>query len=305
MSYRLERCPACEATTQRDVGVARDRHYGIQGEYRVAQCDSCELVFLNPMYEDSELARFYPQDYYAYQDHSRELSPALRFVHQMLGFQDGTKDPIFERPGKVLDIGCGSGWFLSKRGSEGWQTCGVEISEAAARLGAEQAGLNIFRGTLLEAGFPADSFDYVRLNHSFEHISCPNETLREIYRILRPGGSVLIAVPNYSSLNARMFGRYWFYLGIPVHAFSYSANNLSRLLTRSGLEVRSVIHNSNYAGILGSFQIWLNRNNGKRSTEGFFINAVSLRVVSQWMAKIFDWFGQGDVIEAIAWKPLR
>jgi SAM-dependent methyltransferase len=303
MSYTLERCPACEATAQHQLCVTRDRHYGIGGEYRVAQCDACELVFLNPMYEDSELAALYPKDYYAYQDRFQTNGAGKRFIKRLIGYQTGTKDPKFDRPGTVLDVGCGTGWFLDRMRNEGWQTYGVEISESAARLGMKQAGLNIFGGTLMDANFAADFFDYVRLNHSFEHMANPNQTLEEVFRILKPGGEVLIGVPNYSSLNARVFGRYWWYFGIPVHPFNYSVRNLRTLLKRNGFEVRTLTYNSDSSGVLGSIQIWLNRNSGKKSTEGLLMNALPLKIGCHWVAKVFDQFRQGDAIEVISRKP--
>jgi len=305
MSHVLERCPGCESPAQRELCVTRDRHYGIQGDYRVVQCETCELVFLNPMYEDSELALLYPEDYYAYQDCFRKPSRIEKFLKKLLRYEAGVKDPSFDRPGKVLDVGCGSGWFLARMRDQGWDTYGVEISETAAKLGSKKAGLCIFHGTFLKANLPTEFFDYVRLNHSFEHMSRPIETLREIWRVLRPGGRVLIVVPNHASLNARIFGRYWWFLGVPVHPFNYSVKNLPGFLTRAGFEVKSVINNSTYPGILGSLQIWLNRNNGRKSEEGFLISAVPLKIVFHWVAKIFDRFGQGDVIELIASKPLQ
>src|SRR5277367_6258472 len=134
MSHVLEHCPGCESVTQRELCVTRDRHYDIRGEYRVVQCQSCELVFLNPMYEDTELAPLYPQDYYAYQDRFQGPSAARRFLKRLLGYEVGTKDPSFDHPGKVLDVGCGSGWFLARMRDQGWEPHGVEISEPAARL---------------------------------------------------------------------------------------------------------------------------------------------------------------------------
>jgi SAM-dependent methyltransferase len=302
MSHLLERCPGCASTTQRELWVTRDRHYDIQGEYRLVQCASCELVFLNPMYEDSELAPLYPRDYYAYQDRFHEPGGTTRFLKKLLGYQVGTKDPSFDSPGKVLDVGCGSGWFLARMRDQGWQPYGVEISEQAVQLGRQEAGLDIFHGTLLDTGFPPFFFDYVRLNHSFEHMSRPNETLREICRILKPGGRVLIGVPNHASWNARIFGRYWWYLGVPVHPFSYSTTNLASLMTRNGMRVETVTYNSDFSGVLGSLQIWLNRRNGQKSTEGFLFNALPMRILCHWVAKVFDRCHRGDAVEVVASK---
>jgi len=253
------------------------------------------------MYSVQELAALYGSDYYAYQDNFQRNS-LKEFIRTILCYRIGTRDPHFSVPGRMLDLGCGSGWFMSGMRDRGWNTCGVEINTAAANLGREAAGLNIFAGTLSEAGFPSSYFDYVRSNHSFEHLTCPGDTLTEIYRVLRPDGKLLIGVPNVAGMNAKIFGEYWWYLGAPVHPFTYSVETLSRLLRKHCFAIEKVTYNSDYSGILGSFQIWMNRANGRKSSEGTAINSTVLRLACQWMAKVADVFHSGDAIEIIATK---
>jgi SAM-dependent methyltransferase len=253
------------------------------------------------MYSNEELAGLYPNDYYAYQDFSRV--PRWRvFMNRILGFSAGTKDPQFESPGTVLDIGCGSGRFLESACRRGWTVRGVEINKAAAMLGRSSKGLDIFCGTLQEANFPTECFDYIRSNHSFEHISCPDETLDVIHKTLKALGKVHIGVPNVDSLNARMFKRYWWYLGAPVHPFNYSVSTLSRFLVKHNFRIENICFNSDFFGILGSFQIWANRNTTKKSTEGAFVNNRFLMVICQWLANLLDFLRWGDEIEITAVK---
>lgn len=298
----LTRCPLCETTDIRQIYVARDRHYGIQGQHRVVRCASCALIFLNPMYSDERLASFYPGDYYAYQEQAKN-SPRREALKSLLGYKTGTKDPSFESPGTMLDLGCGSGWLLEKMGSRGWTALGVEISDHAAKLGRAK-GLDIFCGTLQEANFPSEHFDYVRSNHSFEHISCPHETLEEIYRILKPHGKLLIGVPNTKSVSAFVFRQHWWYLTVPVHVFNYSTENLRRLLTQHNFRIERVCLNSDYHGLVGSFQIWLNRKSEKKSTEGKVFNNDLLRLTSQWAVNLIDLLGWGDCVEVTAVKAV-
>ncbi len=246
----------------------------------------------------------YPADYYAYQD-KFQVSKWRQFAKKVLGYHIGTKDPGFPSPGRVLDIGCGSGWWLEGMRAQGWETFGVEISEQAAALGRISKGLQIFAGTLEDASFDEQSFDFVRANHSLEHISCPNETLDMVHRILKPEGKFMVGVPNVNSFNARLFGEYWWHLCAPVHTFSYSVKTLSHLLDKHGFRVERVKFNSDYFGILGSFQIWLNRNTKKKSMQGFFVNNYPLRLLCQWMANLTDLFGCGDMIEITAVKHNR
>src|ERR1700730_13797353 len=304
MSEYLRSCPLCATTHYSELYITRDRHYGISGNYRIVRCVNCSLIFLNPMYSDRELAVLYPSDYYAYQDLFK-ANGAKELLKKLLGFSIGTKDPFFKAPGTILDVGCGSGWFLEAMRSRGWATHGVEISESASRLGRESKGLQIFCGTLQDARFPSEYFDYVRSNHSFEHMSLPNETLEEIHRILKPEGKLLIGVPNVESLNGRIFKQYWWYLGAPVHPFTYSANTLSQMLVKHTFSVTNVTYNSDYSGILGSLQIWRNRNNLKKSSEGSLINNSVLKLTCHWGAKVVDLFRAGDAIEITSTKALK
>ena len=184
----------------------------------------------------------------------------------------------------------------------GWNSYGVEISECASTLGRQSRQLKIFSGTLQEADYPDSYFDYVRANHSFEHISCPNETLNEIRRILKPEGKLLIAVPNIRSMNASIFKQYWWHLCPPVHTFGYSPETLSQLLQKHDFSVTRVRFNSDYFGILGSLQIWLNRKNGNSSMQGALVNNYLLRFFCQWAANFMDLFSLGDMIEVTAMK---
>jgi SAM-dependent methyltransferase len=301
VSEILLSCPVCDRPDFEQLYVTKDRHYGISGNYRVVRCLACKLVFLNPMYSDEELAGLYPNDYYAYQDFS-QLPPWKMFMNRILGFSAGTKDPHFESPGIVLDLGCGSGRFLESMRRRGWTAHGVEINKAAAMLGRNAKGLEIFCGTLQEANFPPDFFDYVRSNHSFEHISRPNETLDVIHKILKAQGKVHIGVPNVDSINARVFKRYWWYLGAPVHPFNYSVSTLSRILAKHNFRVETIRFNSDFFGILGSLHIWLNRKNAKKSTEGVLVNNRLLRIICQWLTNLMDFLRWGDEIEITAVK---
>lgn len=294
-------CVLCNGLQHELIYTTRDRHYGIKGEFRIYKCSSCKLVFIKPMLSESELNELYPQDYYAYQDF-QEKSSALQWINRRFILKTGTRDPRFGKPGKMLDVGCGSGKFLYNKREKGWETYGVEVNKKAAEFGRNNAGLNIFGGNLLEAGFESETFDYVRSNHSFEHITNPSEVLNEMYRILKPGGKLMIGVPNINGLCARVFGKYWWYLGAPVHPYNYSDKTLPELLVKHRFKVEKVVYNSDFNGLLGSWQIYLNKNNGRLSTEGGFINNYVLKVINHWSAKILDVCGLGDCIEVTCSK---
>ncbi len=287
-------CPICDCVEHKHLYTTRDRHYGIAGNYEIVKCVNCALVFLSPMPSAEELMALYPDDFYAYKSHKKR-GPVKRLLRILLGMN--TKEPKFRRPGCLLDLGCGSGEFMDLYRTHGWGVWGVEPSLKAAQLGREKYGLNIFGGTLPEAKLPDAYFDFIRCSHSLEHIPDPNVIFAELRRIINPAGRLHIGVPNIDSFNARLFGKYWWHLGAPVHTFSYSPKTLAALAEKHGFVPEKVQYNSDSAGIVGSIQIFLNRNGLKKSTEGRIVNSALAKLLGQLIAKLLDLFKEGDVVE--------
>ena len=298
----LQPCIVCQSFNAPISFRTRDRHYGIQGEFNIVRCADCGLVHLDPVPTADELASFYSQDYYAYQPVEKD-GRLKALSKKILRTKIDTHNPPYLQPGDFLDIGCGSGEYLHKMQAKGWNVKGLEPSIFGAEEG-RQSGLDIFHGTLHEANFLPDSFDYVRSNHSFEHVPNPVEVLEEIYRILKPGGKLFIGVPNIASIPYRIFGKYWWYLGAPVHTYSYTVPTISTLMCRSGFVIETVYFNSNFASLLGSLQIYANRNNGKKSTEGRLFKNPALMLAADVITRAIDLIGHGDAIEVIARKPI-
>jgi SAM-dependent methyltransferase len=295
-------CPLCGGTAAAYLQDTRDLHYGIAGLWNYERCRDCGVVFLNPAPTQEFLASAYDDSYYSYQDFSPE--PRLkRWLRRVFFFAPGaTGDPLFARPGRVLDIGCGSGEFLYRMKQAGWRTHGVELSGKAARIGNEHYQLNIHAGTLSSASLLDGDFDYIRLNHSFEHIPDPLPTLALIHRLLAADGLLFIGVPNVDGWQARAFGKHWWNLGPPVHPFNYSRRTLTRMLEQHGFDVIRFRTNSNFAGILGSLQMARNDRAGVYRDSGRLTANPLARLLSQWLSKLIDLFAAGDCLEIIARK---
>lgn len=297
----LHPCPVCDETAREAIYRTRDRHYKIPGEWTVARCTGCGLVQIDPMLRTEQLMPLYPADFYAYQDVARTENSLKTKLRRWMFSSLYVGDPSIPNPGRVLDSGCGTGWGLLEFKERGWECVGVEPSAAAAKFGRERYALDIKAGTVATQRFPDGHFDYIRANHSLEHDPEPGATLHEFRRILKAGGKLLIGVPNFNSTSARLFGTYWWYLGAPVHTYNFTSRHLVRLLARHGFEVESVRYCGNWGGLLGSLQIYLNRNHpGRCSTDGWVVNSRICRIAAQLISSVLNWCHRGDAIEVVA-----
>lgn len=152
---------------------------------------------------------------------------------------------------RIIDVGCGFGDLLLYWTSRGAEAFGVDTSDKAVKLGTH-LGLNILEGDLIEQHLPSGSFDLAVLNHSLEHFHNPLQVLNEVARLLQPGGSVHIAVPNGASVAFETFEDSWHALLFPVHLWYFDDITLSRALELSGFSCARTRTTNMWRGYLAS-----------------------------------------------------
>lgn len=182
----LGACPSCQSPDLEELFP----------EERLQRCRPCGLLFHNPRPTAAAIARFYSQEgKYA---HWFSESAGRRKMWQR-------RLSILERflpRGSLLDVGAGIGSFLALARETGrYQVQGTEISEEGVRLAAEHRGIELLPGPLDEQRLPENSLDGITLFHVLEHVPFPGRTLAHCVRLLRPGGKLLVAVPNDSALH--------------------------------------------------------------------------------------------------------
>lgn len=252
---REERCAAACAVCGETSAVPR---FAIdQFDLRIVVCSRCETGRLDPLPDDEQIAGFYPPRYYGStgRKFNRWIETAVRFVAARHVRFLARK---IRRGGRVLDVGCGRGTLLAALADRGLEAHGLEINPDAAEGADPRAKIRI-AGSLAEAGYSANSFDMVIYWHVFEHLRDPRAALEEVWRVLRPGGFVVIAVPNFSSWQARSTGAAWFHLDPPRHIYHFPVASLKTLLTNCGFTCRSEHHFSLRQNPFGWVQSRLNQ----------------------------------------------
>ncbi len=204
----------------------------------LVKCQQCGLVYQNPRPTLQEIGAHYPPEYESYDDiDSLKKSPLKNMV---IDYGLNKRCRFITRHkarGRLLDIGCASGTFLNAmKRLPGWDLHGVEISPHAARIASEKYGLNVFEGTLEDARYEADFFDAITLWDVLEHLHDPASSLQEIRRILKPDGILVFRVPNGSSWDASLFGKYWSGLDSPRHLYIFDKKSLPALLDKTGFK---------------------------------------------------------------------
>jgi 2-polyprenyl-3-methyl-5-hydroxy-6-metoxy-1,4-benzoquinol methylase len=139
---------------------------------------------------------------------------------------------------RLLDVGCGNGRFLMTAQTLGWEAWGIDPDREAVAA-ARAVGLRVEHGGFPKTGMPDQSFDAVTMSHVIEHLHDPVGALREVRRLLKPGGTVWIATPNLDSLGSRFYGRNWRGLEPPRHLVLFTAGSLRLACSRLGFSLET------------------------------------------------------------------
>lgn len=159
--------------------------------------------------------------------------------------------------GRLLDVGCGKGRFLAAARQAGWSVIGVEFAQHLAAEARDRYGLDVRAGDFLET--PLDGpFDVVTMWHVLEHLTRPADAVARSWELLRPGGRLVLSVPNIESLQAVLSGPSWFHLDLSRHLFHFTPRSLRRLVERHGFRVEWIGHFYPEMEVIGLIQSTLN-----------------------------------------------
>ncbi len=247
-------------------------------EFHLLRDETIDLVFTYPQPIEEKLATYYEsEDYISHTDGKRSLfEKAYQFVKNIaLKRKLKLINELQSSKGILLDVGTGTGDFLSQAKQNGWQIIGVEPNEKAKNIALTKDVTYIDSTSELED----HSVDVVTMWHVLEHVPDVGAQIKELKRLLKPTGKIVIAVPNFNSYDAKYYGKFWAAYDVPRHLWHFSRQSIEKLFEREKLqlvETRPMLFDAFYVALLSEKYKTGNMN---------FISAFLVGLKSNWKAR--------------------
>ena len=258
---------------------------------RIVRCEHCGLIYANPRPAVRSLISTYSRmvdEVYVEEEEGRRLS--AQSILEML--------KKFKKKGRLLDVGCATGFLMDEARKAGWEVSGIELSEWAVGYAKKTLHIDtIFRGVLKNAGYPDNHFDAVIMKDSIEHLTDPKSTLVEIRRVLKSDGIICVNTPNIGSFIGRILKARWW--GVKQsHLYYFSRKTLYAMLGSAGFNpIKTKSHVRTF-----TLKYWLGRLRGYNE----FVYKVFMLLIKHGLIKngLFR-VNLGDQIEVYARKMRR
>ena len=273
------------AAEERDYRIT-DHRVGVP--LRIVKCGRCGLIYANPRPAVRSLISAYNRmvdEAYVEEEAGRRAS--ARLILKMLG--------KYKKRGRLLDVGCATGFLLDEARKAGWEIHGVELSDWAAGYAKDILKVNtVFHGILKNARYPDGYFDAVVMQDSIEHLTDPRGTLLEVRRVLKPSGIICVNTPDIDSFISRVLkARWWgvkqshlyYFNRRTLHAMLWAAG-YAPLMTKSHVRVFTLKY---WVAKLKGYSGWLH---------SIFIFLIRLGIIKNNLLRV----NMGDQIEVYAGK---
>lgn len=238
-TIKIACCPICGSKEIEKVFDSVD-HFSSGEVFPISDCRSCGFRFTGSFPSEEEIGKYYDSpDYISHSDSSEGLTNRLYHLFRKVMLKRKVSlvaSCVNDKQARLLDIGCGTGYFLHAAKEHGFRVSGIEKNGSAREKAITLFGLDVKD----ESGFfriAHSSFDVVALWHVLEHLERLNESIEKIGEILTPDGTVVIALPNYRSFDAKYYKETWAAYDTPRHLWHFTPDTLEKLLSKHHMKV--------------------------------------------------------------------
>ena len=248
-------CPACGQPSISFWKQVKD--YSVSQEnFEVWECADCQLRFTQQVPGPAAIAPYYKsENYISHTNTNKGLVNRLYHLVRNYTLQEKcrlVKATTGLATGEILDVGAGTGYFLAAMKKAGWKITGIEPDALARQQAAQSQGIQLLTAESLFQ-LPEAHFDVITLWHVLEHVHDLHAYLDQLMRLLKPGGHLMIAVPNYTSADATYYAENWAAYDVPRHLYHFAPGSMIRLLQQHGfrfLSTRPMRFDSYYVSLL-------------------------------------------------------
>jgi SAM-dependent methyltransferase len=259
LKWEKTNCPWCGTYESDLVFEGPDRLHDLPGMFHLRRCRQCGVLRQDPRLIWEHLSAYYPEDYPAYTYETGETTSALyRRISNYGNVKRRRFVEKFQSGGRLLEVGTGTGAFLRELvKSSKWEVEGIEPSQPASAFAAKTLKVPIHDARLSEVDLEPASFDAIVLWCVLEHLTQPVQDLRYIHSLLKDGGWLFLSVPNYESLETKLFGRFWSGWDLPRHLTIFPRLVLRQILTQIGFsQISERCVSSSYNALGHSLSFW-------------------------------------------------
>jgi 2-polyprenyl-3-methyl-5-hydroxy-6-metoxy-1,4-benzoquinol methylase len=229
------------------MDISNKKHFLTVKDYSVSKetfdlyhDETLDMLITHPQPSLENLGKYYEsEDYISHTDNKRSLFEKLYHFIKSIALKNKLNliNSLQPNKGRILDIGAGTGDFLSVAKNAGWQTIGVEPSDRAKAI-AKNKGVSFVEET---SKLENHSFDVISMWHVLEHVPDLDKQIKELKRLLKPTGTLIIAVPNFKSFDAKHYGKFWAAYDVPIHFWHFSKTAIKLLFEKEEMKLEKVL----------------------------------------------------------------
>ena len=231
-----DKCPWC-GSENAQLHIELKDLFLTQEPFKILECKDCGLLYTTPRPNKDEIGKYYKSDeYYSHQENKEGFIPKVYEKVKSINLTNKyTIATEKTKKGKILDIGCGVGDFLHTMEQHGWEGTGVEPSEEAKAIAKNRIKAQLLSSEEQE-NLTEGSFDVITMWHVLEHVDALRWQIQQLYRLCKPGGRIIIALPNYKSYDGQYYKAAWAAYDVPRHLNHFNEETIIKVFDESHLK---------------------------------------------------------------------